>query len=315
MPCIFALLVFGILSIFSASYRPLAKEAFRCVFRRLTFRPCDTPVGDRLKASVVSWGLRKSLTAGTMISKSFTVLSWLFVFLFFYSLFWIGIGTVNYYRFGTCSPDNPIACPINATTCGVPLPWYQRLGLAVKNVFSPPSVDPKISWEEIKGNVTHFTGDTESKLTIVEFVDYACVACAKASDILRELLEAYTGKLRVGFAHFPLPQHPNAKRAAVVAEAAGRQGKFWEMSQLLFANQADWSYGEQKELFLKYAGELKLDIKRFARDLDDPSLLKIVEDNHAMGERAGVFGTPTLVANGKFYFKLITKENLEQLLR
>ena len=116
---------------------------------------------------------------------------------------------------------------------------------------------------------------------------------------------------KVEFKNFPLSFHPFAKLAAQAAVAAGEQGKFWEMHDALFANQT----ALKREDLLKYAGELKLDMARFTRDLDSEAVRKRVESDLAEGAKKGVQGTPTFFVNGKEYSGAKTLEQLQALVR
>ena len=101
-------------------------------------------------------------------------------------------------------------------------------------------------------------GEKEAAATLIEYSDFQCPACGSYYPIVKKVTEDLSAKVRFAYRHFPLPQHKNAKLAATVAEAAGRQGKFWEMHDLIFQNQSDWS--EEKNaavLFARYAQDRK----------------------------------------------------------
>ena len=107
-------------------------------------------------------------------------------------------------------------------------------------------------------------------------------------------------QVRFAYRHFPLPQHKNAKLAATVAEAAGKQDKFWEMHDLIFQNQSDWS--EEKNaavIFAKYAQDLGLDLAQFQTDIASEEIKAKIENDYKSGVKAGVNSTPTFFLNGK----------------
>ena len=112
--CIVALVVFAVMAIFSAKYRPLALEAFECVARRMTLRPCETGLDQRIKAKILSKILAKSPKTAQLINRHFEVISWAFTILFFVSLAYSVLAVYNLYFFGTCTPENPGACVITA---------------------------------------------------------------------------------------------------------------------------------------------------------------------------------------------------------
>jgi len=128
MPCLIALIVLFFLGIFSAKYRILAKEAFDCVFRRITLRPCQTGFNQKIKATVSSWFLRKNEKIGGFIFRRFEILSWIFVILFMASAIYASRSVYFYAKYGSCNPEEPQNCVINqlmpsstttgtATTC------------------------------------------------------------------------------------------------------------------------------------------------------------------------------------------------------
>lgn len=163
------------------------------------------------------------------------------------------------------------------------------------------------------------TGDSHkiaaegAKLTIVEFADYQCPACAAAQPGLKKALEEYKGRVSFVYRHFPLTQHGNARIAAVAAEAAGEQGKFWEMSSLLYETQGEWSeVSDPKPLYETYAQRLQLEQARFKTDLrSDKYETKITQDV-SDGAAVGVNGTPTFFFNGVKYKGGLSYENFKQ---
>lgn len=110
--CIIAFFVFAILSIFSAKYRPLAKEAFKCVFLKLTFRPCDAKLDERIKAGVVGKLMDTHPSLAKFTNKHFEAISFAFTILMVVSMIYLAIGAFNFWKFGTCDPANPQNCPL-----------------------------------------------------------------------------------------------------------------------------------------------------------------------------------------------------------
>jgi protein-disulfide isomerase len=135
-------------------------------------------------------------------------------------------------------------------------------------------------------------------VTLVEYGDFECPHCGAAYLILKKIQKALDNKLRFVFRHFPLTQiHPFAEPAAEAAEAAGSQGKFWEMHDLLFENQQ----ALDPENLVGMAVELDLDIPRFVRELDEGIYGERVREDFMSGVRSGVNGTPTFFINGVRY--------------
>lgn len=141
----------------------------------------------------------------------------------------------------------------------------------------------------------HVFGPTETECTVVEYYDYECPFCSRTTGIGQDLLDHFGDRVRFVARHLPLPDvHPNAYRAATAAEAAARQGRFWEMHLALFDHQHE--LGE--ELYRRLAAQLGLDLQRFEEDLADESLLEIVQAHRRSGLESGARGTPTFFLNG-----------------
>ncbi len=140
----------------------------------------------------------------------------------------------------------------------------------------------------------------DAKVTLVEFGDFQCPACGASHPIVKQLLNEYDGKITFVFRHFPLPMHKNAIKAANAAEAAGEQKKFFEMHDLIYENQKEWSESKKAdEFFEKYAGELKLDMDKFKEDVKSKKYEGKIKSDQADGNAVGVNSTPTFFINGK----------------
>ncbi len=146
---------------------------------------------------------------------------------------------------------------------------------------------------------SHMRGDGSARVTLEEFGDFQCPPCATVAATLLRIEHDYGGKLRVIFREFPLPMHVHAQEAACAAEAAGLQGRFWEMHDLLYRNQSTWTAAAKiEDIFKKYAFTLGLDVDRFLRDSASEQVRERVATDHAQGEARGVTATPTLFING-----------------
>lgn len=139
-------------------------------------------------------------------------------------------------------------------------------------------------------------GAKDALVTIVEFADFQCPFSARVDETLARLLDTYAGKLRLVWRNLPLSFHHDAKRAAVAAMSAGRQGKFWEMHDMLLEQQAE--LGE--EAIHGYAKSLGLDMRKFKAALKDGKVAKSIDDEMAAASRLGVRGTPAFFINGVF---------------
>jgi hypothetical protein len=122
MPCVVAFIVLAFLSIFSVKYRAFAKEAFDCVFRRVTFRACQTSFNEKIKAIISSWFLKRSEKIGRFIFRRFEILNWIFVILFLISGFYTARSIYFYAKFGSCNPKESQTCLISEITPPTPTP-------------------------------------------------------------------------------------------------------------------------------------------------------------------------------------------------
>lgn len=139
-------------------------------------------------------------------------------------------------------------------------------------------------------------GPENAPITIVEFSDYQCPFCARSEPLIHEALAAYPTQARFVYKHFPLTSiHPNAMPAALAAAAAQQQGKFWEMHELLFANQR--ALGDEQ--LREYAQRLNLDMARFDADRQSDAMKQQVQEDTRLAQRVGVRGTPMIFVNGK----------------
>lgn len=147
----------------------------------------------------------------------------------------------------------------------------------------------------------HVKGAQSGTLTLVAFEDFQCPACGVYDPLVRQVLEDNKNILKFVFKHFPLTQiHQNALLAAKASEAAGLQGKFWEMHDMLYDKQADWSKGmNARDVIMSYASILKLNTVKFSEDLNSKALEDKVLADFKEGVALGVQGTPTFFLNGK----------------
>jgi protein-disulfide isomerase len=154
-------------------------------------------------------------------------------------------------------------------------------------------------------------GSASAPVTIVEFSDFQCPYCLRASPILKQLQQKYGDKVRVVWKDFPLTQiHPEAFRAAEAAQCAGEQGKFWEYHDQLFSNQK----ALQPTDLTKYAADLKLDAKRFDACVTASKFTERVRDGMKLGGRLGVNSTPTLYINGRMVAGAYPLETLSAMV-
>jgi protein-disulfide isomerase len=140
----------------------------------------------------------------------------------------------------------------------------------------------------------HIFGNPIAPLELVEYGDYECPYCGRAYPIVKDIQQQLGSNIKLVFRHFPLSKiHPHAFSAAVAAEAAGLQGKFWEMHDIIFENQKTLD----AEHILLFAGKLGLDLDRFKNDIQQEGLIDKVEKDFESGIRSGTNRTPTFFIN------------------
>ncbi len=146
----------------------------------------------------------------------------------------------------------------------------------------------------------HTSGNAVAKSHLIEYGDFQCPGCGQVEPFVEQIRNDYKDKLLVIFRNFPLPGHAHAMLAAQYAEAAGLQGKYWEMHDAIYAHQTDWSkLGDAEPSFKGYAQDLKLDITRLARDIKSDAVTKKIQDDQTAQNKYGVDSTPTFFLNGK----------------
>ncbi len=145
-------------------------------------------------------------------------------------------------------------------------------------------------------------GSDSAKVKVVEFSDFECPACLAAEPAIAKVKSSYPDQIQFIYRHFPLPQHTHGRQAAAIAEAAGQQGKFWEMHDKLFETQAEWtimSKDDAAAFFLQLAKNLGLDENKIKQDLESNTFAAKIDADIAEGRRLGVNATPTFFLNGK----------------
>ena len=204
--------------------------------------------------------------------------------------------------------------------------WKQAGAPVLKEAPGNPGAEPP-----------HIRGGAKARVTLEEFGDYQCPPCAGLSKTLAKVEHEYGAKVQVVFRNYPLRIHKHAMIAACAAEAAGLQGRFWEMHDLLFQNSVHWPGGsdtrnvvtdpspaprpvstliaqepEVRAVFARYAASLNLDVERFKKDMDSEQVKARIKLDQARAAALGVDRTPVLFLNGR---QLVTAWRTEAELR
>jgi protein-disulfide isomerase len=155
-------------------------------------------------------------------------------------------------------------------------------------------------------------GNPDAKVVLIEYSDFQCPACVHAYKLTEEIMDEFGGHIKFAFRHFPLTTiHDKAQLAAQAAEAAGLQGKFWEMYEMLFDYQTTWdrlSVNDAENQFIGYASDIGLDQKQFIEDLHSKEVKEAVDIDFQSAIDGGLNATPTFFLNGE----KITPRNIEE---
>ena len=188
-----------------------------------------------------------------------------------------------------------IVIGIALSTLGSGTFLYRAKRQQLKNIPESESVLAKTNTDS-----AHIRGNPDAPVTLEEFGDFQCPPCGKFSEFVDELLKEYNSRLRLVFRNFPLSGHEHAREAALAAEAAGLQGKFWEMHDTLYREQETWTKAPNvRELFESYAGTIGLNVDQFKKDVDGDKARERVDSDRALADFLGVKATPTLFINNR----------------
>jgi len=188
-----------------------------------------------------------------------------------------------------------IVIGIALTTLGSGTLLYRAKRQQLKNIPESESVLAKTNTDS-----AHIRGNPDAPVTLEEFGDFQCPPCGKFSEFVEELLKEYNSRLRLVFRNFPLSGHEHAREAALAAEAAGLQRKFWEMHDTLYREQETWTKAPNvREVFESYAGTIGLDVDQFKKDMDGDKARERVDSDRALADFLGVKATPTLFINNR----------------
>lgn len=173
--------------------------------------------------------------------------------------------------------------------------------IAVIGYFMIPKDNTPVVLQEI-GPTERVYGNKDAKVTVIEYADFQCPACAAYHPIVEMLKKEFANDVRFVFRHFPLSMHLNAIPAAVAVEAAGEQGKYDEMADMLFKKQSEWSNAKDvNALFTTYAAELGLDTTKFTTDIANETFKDRIKESYASGLKAKVNSTPSFFIQGEYF--------------
>lgn len=174
------------------------------------------------------------------------------------------------------------------------------LAIVLFNFTSQPTTKAPL----VERTGLYVKGSPAARITVTEFADFQCPACRVANDLSNQILAAYPSDVRFVFRHFPLSGHLNAMISAQAVEAAGAQGKFWEMHDILYEKQAEWgdtvnSLSRQQvlDLFKGYAEQIGLDQVAFVQAIENNAYADVINQDISAGSASGVNATPSFFVN------------------
>jgi hypothetical protein len=293
MPCIIALIVFGIMGIFSASHRALAKEAFDCVFKRITLRPCNTGFQEKIKGKILSKLVIRSTFLAKMVNKHYEILSWIFFILIVGSTVYVLYGGYNFYVYGSCDGLNASGfCAFdpsgenNKTTaigdnssCGITQQTEQSITLEGVDLSGFP------------------TQNIGSEDAVVFIGCYACDYSRKAYPDIQKLIE--NKKANYVFAHYPAKGDTMFLGEAGYCVQKDYPDKFWEFNDYLFSAEKD--YVLNKANLNEILDTVGLDAKAINKCVEKKETKDAVENQIQELKKTGLYGTPTIFINGKAF--------------
>ena len=261
------------MSIFSARHRPLAKEAFTCVFHKFTLRPCQSGLDNKIKMKIVSKVFDKSPPVAKAINTHFELFSWLFIILTFASTLLVAQGAYNLVIFGTCDPVHPELCLFTDAIGGLPI---------CPNTYEGINVGP-----------------ADADVLIIEFGCFTCPYTQTAESNIQNILSKYPNDVRYVFKTFPIPTHDNSFEAASASVCANDQGKYWEYRKALFDDQQSIISGGNPYL-ITLAGNLGMNKTEFTSCLSSNTTIANVKLMDEEGISSNIRGTPTFFVNHKY---------------
>lgn len=294
MPCIIALIVFAIMGIFSASHRALAREAFDCVFRRVTFRPCNTGFQEKIKGKILSKIVNRSVFLAKMVNKHYEILSWIFFILMVGSTFWVLRGGYNFYVYGSCnglnasgfcafdpSGENNKVTPLgDSATCGITQKIEKNVTLKNVDLSSFPAKN------------------VGSKDTVVFIGCYDCDYSRKAYPDIQKLVQNKNANYI--FAHYPAKGTITDQLAdASYCVYKDYGDKFWDWNSYLFAT--DKNYILNPANLDTMLTKFNFDVKKTEECIKNSDTKTAIDNQVKELNKTNIYGTPLIFINDKAF--------------
>ncbi len=296
MPCIIALIVFGIMGIFSASHRSLAKEAFSCVFKRVTFRPCDSNFKEKIKSKILSKLINRSVFLTKLVNKNYELLSWVFFILVIGSTIWVLRGGYNFYIYGSCNGLNQSGfCAFDPHGENNKTSEFESGGATCGIVQNS---EEELTLENVDLSIFPQIINLDAKKDIVFIGCYDCDYSIKAYPLIKKLISKE--KVNYIFAHYPAKNRTEflSEVGYLVREIYGTE-KFWELNDYLFSTDKDYIINQDnlKDILEKF----NIDFYLIKEKQKDPRVKEIVQKEINQLQQTGIFGTPTIFIEDKVF--------------
>lgn len=304
MICVLALVVFSILSIFGATYRKLAIEAFDCVFRKVTLRKCTSGLDKRLKGGITGRMMKTHPRLAKITYKHFDLISWMFTILLIVSLVYSVYGGVNFYLYGNCNGPNeesfcvfdPLGNNIGVSSCSsddnpdeTKIKFYDDFNY---------SRLPTLSKE---GTVLSKEGTVDGKLSIIEFGCFKCKYTADAASPMKEILDEFGDEVEIIFVDIPIINHSLTRNISLASFCIQEHFPqryedfyFWTLE-----NQYDLETNEDLNVFFKDNLGPNKSIK-ISECIENKTFENLVDQNIELADKTGIYGTPTVFIGDEF---------------
>lgn len=291
MPCLIALIVFGIMGIFSASHRSLAKEALSCVFHRITLRPCNTGFKEKIKDKILAKLINRSIFLTKLVNKHYEILSWVFFILMAGSMVWVLRGGYNFYVYGSCNGLNQSGfCVFD------PKGENNKISAIDSSCGVMQKTEKNMTLEDV--DLSSFPNrNLNSKDNVVFIGCYDCDYSKKAYSLIQKLIE--NKKANYIFAHYPAKGDTEFLSVLDYCVYKEYSDKFWSFNDYLFSENKD--YIIDKDNTNTILEKFDFDVKKINECANDSETKNAVDTQMKELEKTNLFGTPTVFINGKAY--------------
>lgn len=290
MPCIVAFIVLGIMSIFSAAYRSLAKEAFDCVFRRVTLRPCNTGFQEKIKASFTAKFVQRAPWLARLINKYFELLSWVFIIITLASLFFAGRGLYNYYLYGSCNGLNDTGlCLLD------PAGEHNKVSDATSICPVNSEHDSgELTMEGVDLSIFAQTdGVSEDQVLFI-----GCVSCSYSRQVYELVRQAAMDKkAKFVFAHYPVKKGTEYVTAFLDCAWKADQKTYWDLLSQLFVNEPETNASQGA--ILAQAADFGYSSEELAVCLELEETASSAAHLEAEVQKTHLYGTPLVFINSE----------------